>query len=213
MAHNFTDKKTKKQKSPERVVVDAVAYEKAQKAFMEDIEQFCTDPRRSDWQERNAKILNGWVSFVKDHGYPPSNRQLSKLVGVSELSISRHLAETNPIQLFLSIQGETRMMMPNVTVGLYNKAIQGDVAAAKILIEAAFTGQMVNGLEDAIDRTNTVEIGEDEDRALIRGLSLFADAMEKEPVEAEIVTKTPKTTKKRSRKAKKTSKNATKREK
>ena len=104
-------------------------------------------------------------------------------------------------------------MMPNVTVGLYNKAIQGDVAAAKILIEAAFTGQMVNGLEDAIDRTNTVEIGEDEDRALIRGLSLFADAMEKEPVEAEIVTKTPKTTKKRSRKAKKTSKNATKREK
>lgn len=216
MAYNFTDKKTKKQKAPERVNIDmelAQMDEKVSQDVARTLELIASDPRTTKWQETNTKITTATVQFVKDHLRMPTNKELAVLTGFSEKTISLHKQNTNPVQLWLYLRDFMRTIQPQVALSIYNEVVKGNMQAVDRAIGIAFGDQRMTGAyEDAIDHTNTVEIGEDEDKALMRGLSLFADAMEKEPVEAEVI-ETPKTTKKSPRKAKKTSKKATKRSK
>ena len=214
MVFNYTDKKTKRQKAQQRVNIDAelaAVDDKVAEDVAKTLEMLVTDPRRSDWQENNTKITTATVQFVKDHLRMPTNKELSRLCGLSEKTISFHKQKTNPVQLWLYLRDFMRTIQPQVALSIYNEVVKGNMQAVDRAIGIAFGDQRMTGIyEDAIDHTNTVEIGEDEDKALMRGLSLFADAMEKEPIEAEVI-ETSKTTKKSPRKAKKTSKSATKR--
>lgn len=84
--------------------------------------------KQRDYQQTEEMIKNAYKDIIKDEKRMPSQGEVAKMVGVSRVTVNKHL---NSIDLSKLVQ-PFRLFGNEVLTGLMKKASEGDTQAAKL---------------------------------------------------------------------------------
>ena len=83
---------------------------------------------RKDFALLNEKIKNAYVDYIKVHKRIPTQTQIAKICGVTQITISRHFTKIDLSELVQPF----KIFGDDVLMGLRYKASKGDAQAAKL---------------------------------------------------------------------------------
>ena len=84
--------------------------------------------KQRDYQQTEEAIKKAYMGVIKEHKRMPSQGEVAKIVGVSRVTVNKHL---NSIDLSKLVQ-PYRLFGNEVLTGLMKKASGGDTQAAKL---------------------------------------------------------------------------------
>ena len=84
--------------------------------------------KQRDYQQTEEMIKKAYMSVIKEKKRMPSQGEVAKIVGVSRVTVNKHL---NSIDLSKLVQ-PYRLFGNEVLTGLMKKASEGDTQAAKL---------------------------------------------------------------------------------
>jgi len=120
-----------------------------------------TQNKNITWRRTDDAIVEALYNIIETTGKIPSYRELSKTTGLSYDAVCRHMKAKN-VNDFVS---DYKSYMPAIIVSVGKKAIEGDVAAAKLFMQ--FTGFSEKTSLDATVKSDTTLavrfVGVDED--------------------------------------------------
>ena len=116
--------------------------------------------RKPEWQENHNKIrkivMTHWVSNQS----VPSDEELSKLTGLSTVTINAHWADFDMEEMQKLVKEQASLMVQPVLWGLYSGAMKGSPEAAKILLKLGMDFSMNDN--DIQPETGVVVMSDDE---------------------------------------------------
>ena len=109
---------------------------------------------RKDYILTDQKIKNAYVDIIKAEKRIPTQEKVAKLCGISRDTVSRHL---NRIDLAELVQ-PFRIFGNDVLMGLRNKAITGDVQAAKLFFMLIYDWNEKTALDVSVKQIQPIKI-------------------------------------------------------
>ena len=94
------------------------------------------DVRNQTWEVNHIRLTSAIQWHINEKGRMPSTNDLVKETGLSRLTIRKHLAEFNYSPFYQEQLQQFRMLSTQVVVQLFNLAMQGDVKAARLYLDA-----------------------------------------------------------------------------
>lgn len=92
---------------------------------------------RTDWEQNHAKIREAMLELLAEkRGRIPSQDEIAKRSGLSRTTVQRHMREME----LTRIAKPFRALADTVLLGLANRAVKGDTAAARLYFKLTFGG-------------------------------------------------------------------------
>ncbi len=101
--------------------------------FLKKFEKVTTDSTRNElWQHNHVKITVAISTLMQEYGRMPAIAELLDNTGLSRQTIHKHLKEYSTHPLYLEQIEQFRFMTSKVLAKMFQFAVNGDVAAAKL---------------------------------------------------------------------------------
>lgn len=96
---------------------------------------------RSDWEQNHAKIRDAMLELIAEkRGKIPSQEEIAVRSALSRVTVQRHMKEME----LSKIAKPFRALADSVLLGLANRAVKGDTAAAKLYFKLTFGDESVS---------------------------------------------------------------------
>jgi len=92
------------------------------------------DTRKIDWETNHLKIIDAYTDFVEKNSKAPKVTELATLSGLTRPTVYKHLKQ---MQL-TEISNKFKIRAMTILEGVCKKAEDGDVQAAKLLLNLTF---------------------------------------------------------------------------
>jgi DNA-binding transcriptional MocR family regulator len=90
---------------------------------------------RTDWEQNHAKIRDAMLALIAEKkGKIPSQEEIAAKSGLSRITVQRHMQDME----LSEIAHPFRALADTVLLGLANRAVKGDTAAAKLYFKLTF---------------------------------------------------------------------------
>jgi hypothetical protein len=90
---------------------------------------------RTDWERNHGLIRDAMLKLIDEQkGKLPSQDEIADRAGLARVTVQRHMKEMD----LSSIARPFRVLADTVLLGLANKAVRGDAAAAKLYFQLTF---------------------------------------------------------------------------
>jgi len=90
--------------------------------------------KTNEWEANHVVVLDAYSDYVEEHGKAPKITDLAKTTQLSRPTIYKHLRK---MQL-IDVSDKFRIRALTILEGVAKKAEEGDVAAAKLILQLSF---------------------------------------------------------------------------
>jgi hypothetical protein len=91
------------------------------------------DTRSQIWEYNHQQITNAMAEYMEANGVMPTRTQLANITGLSRQTIHKHLRDYSTHPQYKAQLEQFRFMAHKVLAAVCNKALAGDMQAAKLL--------------------------------------------------------------------------------
>ena len=109
--------------------------------------------RNQIWEINHCNIMNAIIDYVKVCGGMPTKTKIAEYTGLSRPTIDKHFKDFKNNDLFKGIEEQIAFMIPKVMAEMLRCALNGDVRAAKLLLD--YTGSRSSSINN---QTNYIQI-------------------------------------------------------
>jgi hypothetical protein len=126
-----------------------------QDRFFDRIIGFVTEENRHNrWEYHQAKITRTISILMKEEGRLPTQMEIAEKSGLSRQTVNKHLKEIGKTPYLKEYIETFRFMGPKVLARVYAFAVNGDVKAARLFLQATGYLQGTNNPSTGIETQN-----------------------------------------------------------
>ncbi len=94
------------------------------------------DTKNGLWESNHIKITGAISNLIGEKNRMPSKSEIAAKIGLSRQTVHKHLKEYDSHPLYLGQIKQLQIMTAGILAKLYYFALQGDVKAAKLFLDA-----------------------------------------------------------------------------
>lgn len=94
------------------------------------------DLRNQTWEDNHNKVIQAISQKMRENGRMPATNELLKRTGLSRQTITKHLRSFQQSASYQEHLLKFRLMSDSILAQLFGLAMQGDVKAAKVYLDA-----------------------------------------------------------------------------